>query len=64
MPPPDGELQDDASGPKGGFDPDRAVRLILWVTLVAIAALLGFAIYATVHLGGPKCFGTSGHCFR
>jgi hypothetical protein len=42
-----------------GSDPVRAIRFIVWVTLLASAALIGFVIYAVVYLGGPACWGTS-----
>lgn len=57
--PPAGELQDDSSGPDVRSSPDRAIRWSLWVILVATVALIGFVIYATVHLRGPTCWRTS-----
>ena len=63
MPPPDGELQDDSPGAEADFISDRAIRVIVWVVLLATAALIGFVIHATVHLGGPSCFGkVAGFC--
>ena len=45
------------------FISDRAIGVVVWVALLATAALIGFVIYATVHLGGPSCFGrVAGFC--
>jgi len=50
---------DDSPEAEDGSDPVRAIRLVVWVTLLASAALIGFVIYAIVYLGGPACWGTS-----